>query len=361
MPVDTNKRYQIFYCPPVVLPPQVQRPVPRQQSYNQELQSAVCSSSHRPQVNLQSSPLIPIKLTTSPIEVKISSSSSSSSSASSSGSYKSSDKTIKISITRKKLKVTRGGGGNGNGVSSSNNDRTDHVDLLTSILKPGKDSNGSNGSNGCNGKTKELSTSVPQILPKIEISPSTLSICPPVDRKLSPMCCYCEKYFENCEMLTSHMLSFHYATKMNGVYTCSKCETVYRQHDDYIIHCLNIHNIYLNETPTEDPFTSIYKLPRKCNICNNIFNTFPEIKEHFPIHQGEPTTYKCRLCRKYICNLSHLKQHLESIHFVEFECSPPTLLTNSPSNTQPLRILSSTSPPSSTPTNGSSCSIFKAH
>ena len=59
MPVDSN-RYQIFYCPPVVIAPQVQRPVPRQQSYNQ---AAICSSSQRPQSHPP--PQSPIKILSS--------------------------------------------------------------------------------------------------------------------------------------------------------------------------------------------------------------------------------------------------------------------------------------------------------
>ena len=235
--------------------------------------------------------------------------------------------------------MTRGTGNGGSGGSSRG-----EAESVTSILKPGKETNGGGKMKrvrirtqvepittifpNLESSTKELPSSNQEtyITPVVQVSPSTTS-CPPVDKLILEICSYCEIYFDNIEELNDHKISTHYGTKVNGVFTCSSCETVHLDYGDYMNHCLNIHTIYPIGITSEDQLqmssSSMYKLPRQCNICNIIFSNTIEMKDHFTTHHGSSIAYKCRLCRKYISDILLLKKHLQLTHFVQFQCPSP--------------------------------------
>ena len=50
----------------------------------------------------------------------------------------------------------------------------------------------------------------------------------------------------------------------------------------------------------------------KCKICNEVFESFSDLKDHTKIHRHE--NHKCEICSKLFSKKSNLQHHIRSVH-----------------------------------------------
>ena len=92
---------------------------------------------------------------------------------------------------------------------------------------------------------------------------------------------------------------------------CSKCEFETTSEKGLQIHNARKHNRYEKE-----------KYPRSCDVCEEMFGSYRDMKKHMTIHSYKRTSYDCR-CEEcdFVCETSYtMDVHVGEKHRENIEC-----------------------------------------